>query len=129
MIISNGEAAIVDTHLHADHISGGRLLADKVDATYWLPPKDATEVVFNYAKLEEGDTLTVGNTNINIQPVYSHGHTIGSTSLIVDGQYLLTGDILFMESIGRPDLTGKAEDWVGDLRTTLYSRYKEFQMT
>ena len=149
MIISNGEAVIVDTlrmtdvyedfakeqhvkikhtldtHLHADHISGGRLLAEKVGATYWLPPKDATEVVFNYAMLEEGQTLTVGNTKINIQPVYSPGHTIGSTSLIVDDRYLLTGDILFMESIGRPDLVGKAEDWVGDLRTTLYHRYKE----
>ncbi|SIR46028.1 Glyoxylase, beta-lactamase superfamily II [Paenibacillus macquariensis] len=149
MIISNGEAVIVDTlrmtdvygdfakeqhvqikhtldtHLHADHISGGRLLAEKVGATYWLPAKDATEVVFNYAMLEEGQTLTVGNTKINIQPVYSPGHTIGSTSLIVDDRYLLTGDILFMESIGRPDLAGKAEDWVGDLRTTLYHRYKE----
>ncbi len=38
---------------------------------------------------------------------------------------MLTGDILFIESIGRPDLAGKAEDWVGDLHNTLYSRYKE----
>ncbi|EXX87552.1 hypothetical protein BG52_03865 [Paenibacillus darwinianus] len=149
MVVSNGEAAMVDTlrmtdvfesfaqenqlqikhtidtHLHADHISGGRTLADKVGATYWLPPKDAEEVVFNYSKLDEGHAITVGNTKINIQPVYSPGHTIGSTSLIVDDQYLLTGDILFIESIGRPDLAGKAEDWVGDLRNTLYNRYKE----
>ncbi|MFC3342859.1 MBL fold metallo-hydrolase [Paenibacillus abyssi] len=149
MIVSNGEAAIVDTlrmsdvyekfaaehqlqikytidtHLHADHISGGRKLADKVGATYWLPPKDADEVVFQYDKLEEGQVLTVGSTKLNIQAVYSPGHTIGSTSLIVDDQYFLTGDILFIESIGRPDLAGKAEDWVGDLRNTLYNRYKE----
>ncbi|MFC5986370.1 hypothetical protein ACFPXP_07980, partial [Marinicrinis lubricantis] len=38
---------------------------------------------------------------------------------------LLTGDILFVESIGRPDLAGLAEDWVGDLRETLYGRYKK----
>jgi glyoxylase-like metal-dependent hydrolase (beta-lactamase superfamily II) len=149
MVLSHGEAAIVDTlrmtdvfenfakeqqaqithtmdtHLHADHISGGRALAEKVGATYWLPPKDATEVNFSYAKLEEGQTITVGNTKINIQLVYSPGHTIGSTSLIVDDRYLLTGDILFIESIGRPDLAGKAEDWAGDLRNTLYNRYKE----
>lgn len=149
MVVSNGEAAMVDTlrmtdvfesfaqenqlqikhtidtHLHADHISGGRTLAEKVGATYWLPPKDAEEVVFNYSKLDEGHAITVGNTKINIQPVYSPGHTIGSTSLIVDDQYLLTGDILFIESIGRPDLAGKAEDWVGDLSKTLYNRYKE----
>lgn len=43
---------------------------------------------------------------------------------MIDGKYLLTGDILFIDSIGRPDLAGLAEDWVGDLRETLYSRYR-----
>jgi glyoxylase-like metal-dependent hydrolase (beta-lactamase superfamily II) len=38
---------------------------------------------------------------------------------------LLTGDILFIDSIGRPDLAGLADDWVGDLRETLYARYRE----
>ncbi|WP_308633855.1 MBL fold metallo-hydrolase [Paenibacillus silvisoli] len=149
MVVSNGEAAIVDTlrvtevfeefakskgaqikhtidtHLHADHISGGRKLADQVGATYWLPPKDAQEVVFDYEKLEDGEEILVGETRINIQALYSPGHTIGSTSFIVDNKYLLTGDILFIESIGRPDLAGLAEDWVSDLRNTLYSRYKQ----
>ncbi|GGD48397.1 MBL fold metallo-hydrolase [Paenibacillus nasutitermitis] len=149
MIVSGGEAAVVDTlrmtdefmdfaeekgalikhtidtHLHADHISGGRKLAEQAGASYWLPPKDAEEVMFTYDKLEEGRTITVGHTTIQIEPVYSPGHTIGSTSLIIDNQYLLSGDILFVESIGRPDLAGKTEDWVGDLRETLYSRYKE----
>ncbi|MUG74038.1 MBL fold metallo-hydrolase [Paenibacillus validus] len=148
MVISGGEAATVDTlrmtnvfeqfakdkgavikhtidtHLHADHISGGKLLADKTNAKYWLPPKDATEVVFEYTPLEDDNAITVGNTQIKIQPIYSPGHTIGSTSLIVDDQYLLSGDILFVQSIGRPDLAGKAEDWVGDLRTSLYKTYK-----
>ena len=41
----------MDTHLHADHISGGRRLAEKVGGTYWLPPKDAEEVVFSYKPL------------------------------------------------------------------------------
>ncbi|WP_110930343.1 MBL fold metallo-hydrolase [Paenibacillus bouchesdurhonensis] len=149
MVISQGEAAVIDavrmtdvfkdfaadkgatikhtldTHLHADHISGGRKLAEQAGATYWLPPKDAEEVTFDYAKLEEGKVITVGNSKIEIQPVYSPGHTIGSTSFIIDNRYLLTGDILFVESIGRPDLAGKAEDWVEDLHTTLYSRYKD----
>ncbi|MEW9700913.1 MBL fold metallo-hydrolase [Paenibacillus sp. SI8] len=149
MVISNGEAAVIDavrmtdvfedfakehhavikhtidTHLHADHISGGRLLAEKSKGSYWLPPKDATEVVFHYEKLEEGIPLVVGHTEISIQPIYSPGHTIGSTSLIIDQTYLLSGDILFVKSIGRPDLAGKAEDWVADLRTTLYERYKQ----
>ncbi|MGO0060404.1 MBL fold metallo-hydrolase [Brevibacillus fluminis] len=149
MILSGGEAAIVDTarmtdtyeafalanhaaithtvdtHLHADHISGGKKLADKTGATYWLPEKDAAEVQFAYEPLADGKEITVGTTKIAMLPVYSPGHTIGSTSLIVDGKYFLTGDILFVESIGRPDLAGLAEDWAGDLRDTLYHRYKE----
>ncbi|USL40794.1 MBL fold metallo-hydrolase [Priestia megaterium] len=148
MIVSNGEAAIIDatrmadvyinfakelgvtikhvfdTHLHADHISGGRVIAEQTNAAYWLPPKDAEEVIFDYKPLEEGSDVVIGNTTITIQPLYSPGHTIGSTSFIVDDQYLLSGDILFIDSIGRPDLAGMAEDWVGDLWETLYKRYK-----
>lgn len=149
MVVSNGEAAVIDavrtiesyeefakehgvtiknvmdTHLHADHISGGRKLAEKVGGTYWLPPKDAEEVVFLYEPLVEGSVITVGGTKIEMDALYSPGHTIGSTSFIVDNSYLLSGDILFVDSIGRPDLAGKAEDWVSDLRNTLYKRYKE----
>ncbi|WP_040287374.1 MBL fold metallo-hydrolase [Sporosarcina koreensis] len=113
---------VLDTHLHADHISGGRAIAEKTGAVYYLPEADAGEVVFDYHKLEDGMQLQVGNTMI--EAIYSPGHTNGSTSFIVDGSYLLTGDILFVDSIGRPDLAGKADDWVGDLRTTLYERYR-----
>lgn len=116
---------VMDTHLHADHISGGRLLQQETGAAYFLPPKDADEVQFAFESLEEGNDVLVGNTKVQAQPLYSPGHTIGSTSIIVDETYLMTGDILFVESIGRPDLAGKAEDWVGDLRETLYNRYKQ----
>ncbi|WHX98766.1 MBL fold metallo-hydrolase [Neobacillus sp. DY30] len=149
MVVSNGEAAIIDatrmtdiylefadsmgakithvfdTHLHADHISGGRDIAEKMGATYWLPPKDATEVTFTYQPLEDGNDVEIGNVKINIHALYSPGHTIGSTSFIVDEKFLLSGDILFIDSIGRPDLAGLAHDWVGDLRESLYKRYRE----
>lgn len=149
MIISEGEAVLVDatrmtdtyldyanergvkithvfdTHLHADHISGGREIAEKTGATYWLPPKDATDVTFDYAALEDGVNVKVGDTQIDVHALYSPGHTIGSTSFVVDSRYLLTGDILFIDSIGRPDLAGLAEDWVGDLRNSLYKTYRE----
>ncbi|WP_404802160.1 MBL fold metallo-hydrolase [Bacillus infantis] len=149
MVISGGEAAIIDaarmtevyrgfaddkgaaikhvfdTHLHADHISGGRMLAEQTGASYWLPPKDAGEVAFDYSSLEGGRTVEIGTTAIDIHALYSPGHTIGSTSFVIDGQYLLSGDILFIDSIGRPDLAGLADDWVGDLRETLYKRYRD----
>lgn len=148
MAISEGEAAIIDavrftevftkfaeekgveikhvfdTHLHADHISGGRHIAAATGAIYYLPPKDAEEVVFDYAPLEDGLKVQLGASEIEVGALYSPGHTIGSTSFVIDGKYLLTGDILFIDSIGRPDLAGLAEDWVGDLRETLYSRYR-----
>lgn len=149
MVVSNGEAAVIDstrmidayldfaddigvkithvldTHLHADHISGGRRIAEATNAAYWLPSKDAAEVTFEYQPVESGNVITIGHTAIDIQALYSPGHTIGSTSFVVDQKYLLSGDILFIDSIGRPDLAGLAEDWVGDLRETLYTRYKE----
>lgn len=116
---------VFDTHLHADHISGGRHLAEKVGGVYHLPPKDATEVIYDFEPLVEGENIVIGSTSVKVQPIHSPGHTIGSTSFIVDDTYLLTGDILFVKSIGRPDLAGQAEDWVNDLRSTLYDRYKE----
>lgn len=149
MVVSNGDAAIIDatrmtdiylefanslgakithvfdTHLHADHISGGRSIAEKTGATYWLPPKDATEVTFVYQPLEDGNLVEIGTVKINIHALYSPGHTIGSTSFIIDEKFLLSGDILFIDSIGRPDLAGLAQDWVGDLRESLYKRYRE----
>lgn len=149
MIISDGEAAIIDstrmidkymkfteekevkiihaidTHLHADHISGGRKLAEQTSGSYWLPPRDAEEVTFQYERLEDGSQLTVGSSTIDIKAIYTPGHTIGSTSLIIDDMYLLTGDILFIDSIGRPDLAGKAESWSDNLRDSLYNKYKE----
>lgn len=147
MVLSNGEALVVDatrmtdifldfardkgvvikhvfdSHLHADHISGGRHIAETTGASYYLPPADAEEVVFSYEKLVNGLSITVGS--VKVEAVYSPGHTIGSTSFIVDDTYLMTGDILFIDSIGRPDLAGLAEDWVGDLRESLYSRYQQ----
>lgn len=147
MAVSNGEAAlfdatrmtevylefaesvdaqikhVFDTHLHADHISGGRMIAEQTGAVYWLPPEDASEVVFKYEPLKNGDQVAIGGSTIRIDALHSPGHTIGSTSFVIDDRYLLTGDILFIDSIGRPDLAGLADDWVGDLRETLYGRY------
>lgn len=150
MILSDGEAAIIDptrmtdvfidfarekgvkithvldTHLHADHISGGREISRKTQASYYLPPKDAEEVVFDYTPLQDGDILKIGHSKIEIKAYHTPGHTSGSTSFIVDQNYLFTGDLLFIDSIGRPDLAGKAKDWVDDLRETLYVTYKKF---
>jgi glyoxylase-like metal-dependent hydrolase (beta-lactamase superfamily II) len=99
------------------------MIAEQTGAVYWLPPEDASEVVFKYEPLKNGDQVAIGESTIRIDALHSPGHTIGSTSFVIDDRYLLTGDILFIDSIGRPDLAGLADDWVGDLRETLYGRY------
>ncbi len=117
---------VVDTHLHADHISGARNIREQTGATYWLPAQDAEEVTFSFEHLEEGrNDLTFNNSNVDIKIMYSPGHTIGSTSLIIDHTYFFTGDILFIDSIGRPDLAGEAGEWAFDLRSTLYNTYQD----
>lgn len=118
---------VIDTHLHADHISGGRLLADDNSASYWFPPKDDDGMQYSFEVLIEGLEIEFGTQKMKVLPLYSPGHTIGSTTFIVDNQYLLTGDILFVDSIGRPDLAGKADDWVSDLYETLHERYPKLK--
>lgn len=149
MVLSNGEAAVIDasrmidhylsfakekgvtitqvldTHLHADHISGGRQLAEMAGAAYWLPSKDAEGAAFKYKPLIEGHEITIAGTTISIHALSTPGHTAGSTSFIIDGTFLLSGDILFIDSIGRPDLAGIAQELAVQLRDSLYKQYKK----
>ncbi|QLG62293.1 MBL fold metallo-hydrolase [Halorarum salinum] len=97
--------AAIDTHAHADHVSGGRPLADELDVPYYLDPIDAGELD-DYAAMEDGDTITVGDRALEV--IHTPGHTPGSVSLKW-GTALLSGDTLFIRSVGRPDLEGSDE--------------------
>jgi len=109
---------VLDTHLHADHISGGKDLAEKTGASYFLNPADAADATFRFGHLEDGKTFTVGTSTI--RAIHSPGHTPGSTSFLLDGKFLFTGDTVMKESIGRPDLGGKAAEWAAMLHHTLF---------
>ncbi|MUW15986.1 MBL fold metallo-hydrolase, partial [Halorubrum sp. CBA1125] len=94
----------LDTHVHADHISGVRDLdAEGVEGVI---PEAAVDRGVTYADelttVADGDTFQVGDAII--EAVYTPGHTTGMTSYLVDGTYLATGDGLFVESVARPDL-------------------------
>lgn len=115
---------ILDTHLHADHISGARALREATGATYYLPPGDAGEVTYDFAPVTDGQLITVGN--IRIKALHRPGHTTGSTLYLVNDRYLFTGDTLFIRGYGRPDLGGQAETWVHDLHVTLDRMRAEF---
>ncbi len=108
-------AAVIDTHMHADYLSGARAAARRWRAPYFLHPDDArspydgVEGRFTYEPLRAGDTIACGRATIRAEHV--PGHTLGSLALIADGSLALTGDFLFVQSVGRPDLGGAATAW------------------
>ena len=108
-------AAVVDTHLHADYLSGARAAAARWQIPYFLHPDDAvspydgTPGRLAYQPLRDGDTIAFGHGTLRIAHV--PGHTLGSIALIADEGLVLTGDFLFVQSVGRPDLAGQTESW------------------
>ena len=77
---------------------------------------------FHITSVEDGARLALGSSVVEIIALHTPGHTPGSTSLLVNDRYLLTGDTLFVSSIGRPDLGDKAEEWAQLLYRTLFDR-------
>jgi glyoxylase-like metal-dependent hydrolase (beta-lactamase superfamily II) len=94
---------ILDTHIHADHISKGRELADRLGVPYHLGAPAATrDPDFEFDPIEPNAVVELGD--VDIKAVHTPGHTTGMTSYLVDDEALLTGDTLFVESIGRTEL-------------------------
>src|SRR6266540_7163077 len=92
--------AVLDTHSHADHLSRSRALAELTGATLYLPEQE--RVTFSFSPLVEGDTLAIGSARLTA--LHTPGHTAESTSYLLDEQALFTGDTLFLNAVGRPDL-------------------------
>ncbi len=95
--------AVVDTHIHADHVSGGLLLSKKLHIPYLLPR--LSNVAFQFTELEKKLSHYIDSVLILKTP----GHTDESVCIVLDNTYLLTGDTLFFESVGRSDLRGDIE--------------------
>lgn len=98
--------AVIDTHVHADHPSGARALANATGATLHLGK--GAEVDFAFAELSDGQVLEVGNRRIEV--IHTPGHTPEHVSLLVDDWFVLTGDTLFVGDVGRVDLALGAVD-------------------
>ena len=118
----------VDTHIHADHISGVRDLdAAGVEGVI---PEAAVDRGVTYADelttAEDGDAFSVGDATI--ETVHTPGHTTGMTSYLVDESLLATGDGLFIESVARPDLE-EGDDGAPDAARTLYESLQERVLT
>lgn len=113
---------VIDTHLQADHISGGISLSQATKAKYYFPPEDARDSNFSYIPMTDQKEIIMGKGKVRIRAIHSPGHTPGSTCLLVNEKFLLTGDTLFVESVGRPDLSGKARKYAKDLYGTLFKK-------
>ena len=112
---------IFDTHLHADHISGGRLLRDRTGAQLVLNPSDPFR--YSYTPLEDGLTVLLDEgVHLSVEALRAPGHTEGSTVYRLGDAALFTGDTLFLESVGRPDLADQAEPFARALYRTLHER-------
>jgi glyoxylase-like metal-dependent hydrolase (beta-lactamase superfamily II) len=106
---------VIDTHGHADHISGGVALASASSALYHLHPYDAIHpmdvlpATISYHAIRDGQVFPVGQ--VELEALHIPGHTLGLVALRMDDRYLFTGDSICIGSIARPDLGGKAESW------------------
>src|SRR5438876_5600196 len=97
--------SVIETHVHADHLSRARALARDTGATLHLPATD--RVSFVYAPLREGDAVGVGSTTLQV--LHTPGHTAESVCYFLDERALFTGDTLFLAAVGRPDLEATKE--------------------
>jgi len=94
--------AVADTHIHADHLSRSRLLSDQEGVDVWLPTQDRAQYPFR--TVVEGDRIAFGSTAL--VAMRTPGHTQESTTYLLDRAAAFTGDTLFLNSVGRPDLEG-----------------------
>lgn len=113
---------VFDTHVHADHISGGRSLADEVGARYHLG-ENATDrdVRYEYEPLARNGVVDVGS--LAVKAIETPGHTSEFVSYLVGGTAILTGDTLFVDSVGRTELQfgeGDATDGARQLYQSIH---------
>jgi len=102
-------AAVLDTHVHADHLSGGRALADDLGVPYYLPAAAAArDVASDFDPIGRNETLDVGG--VDLKALATPGHTDDGASYLVGDAAVLTGDTLFTDSVGRTELQFSARD-------------------
>lgn len=116
---------VIDTHVHADHYSGGRQLANRVGAKYCLHENAKTE--FEFCALADNDVIDVGNVKVKV--IHTPGHTLDSVCLLVTDirrgdapWFVITGDTLFVGAIGRPDLAGREAEMAGMLYDSIHNK-------
>jgi glyoxylase-like metal-dependent hydrolase (beta-lactamase superfamily II) len=103
--------AVIDTHVHADHVSGGRALADATGASYLLHESIGAA---DGARVADGEELAIGNVTIRV--LHTPGHTPEHVCLLVTDRtrgpepwLVLTGHTLMVGDMGRTELATSAD--------------------
>ena len=116
---------VIDTHVHADHRSGGASLSRHCGADYCL--HESADVALPFSPLHDGQVIALGNTGATV--LHTPGHTPESISLVVtdhrrgsDPWFVLTGDTLFVGAVGRPDLPGHARQNAGEPYDSIHQK-------
>jgi glyoxylase-like metal-dependent hydrolase (beta-lactamase superfamily II)/rhodanese-related sulfurtransferase len=99
-------ASVLDTHIHADHLSRARALADQSGATLLLPQQN--RVHYAYTPVKDRDVISIGSAQL--VAIHTPGHTLEATSYLLNDAALFTGDTLFLAGVGRPDLSAEPEE-------------------
>ncbi len=108
-----------ETHRQADYISGSPFLHKNHNVEIMAPEADFKEANFSYTPVQDGEVVSFTGGGPDISVIHTPGHTPGSTSYLIDKKYLISGDTVFIYSIGRPDLGGMVEEWAKMLFATL----------
>ena len=118
---------VIDTHVHADHYSGGRALARSCGAAYCLHESNGGRVRYAFHPLRDRQRIEVGNVHVDV--LHTPGHTPDSLCLLVTDRrrsespwFVLTGDTLFVGSVGRPDLAGAEREMAGQIFDSMQQR-------
>ncbi len=108
-----------ETHRQADYISGSDGLRQSAAVEIVAPEDDFQGAKFPYTPARHGEVHRFRSGGPEVEVIHTPGHTPGSTCYRIDGKYLVTGDTVFIQSIGRPDLGGMAEAWSEQLFKTM----------
>lgn len=118
---------VIDTHIHADHYSGGRKLAQMTGAPYCLHESDKGKVKFEFEPLSDSQSLNIGNVEVEV--LHTPGHTPDSICLLVTDRrrgelpwFVITGDTLFVGATGRPDLLGRERAMAAQLYDSIHAK-------
>jgi hydroxyacylglutathione hydrolase len=116
---------VIDTHVHADHRSGGPELARRLGVQYCV--HESADVDLPFALLKHDQDIELGNTKVRV--IHTPGHSEDSVCLLItdlkrgpDPWFVLTGDTLFVGAVGRPDLPGRARENAADLYTSIHQK-------